>query len=91
MRASIRLGPGTSSKVRSGLYNEKLVFPLSGSAAAGSIRLEAFPGDRPVLDGTGVAGANMVRIDSKSRVSIAGFEIRNNLGVNDGSGPGDRE
>ncbi len=67
-------------------YFEKLVFPRSGSAAAGFVSLEAWPGERPALDGTGVQGADMVLIESRSWVRISGFEIRNDLGVNDGSG-----
>ena len=67
-------------------YLEKIAFPRSGNAVDGFITLQAFPGDQPVLDGTGVAGDNMVLIDSRSYVKLVGFEIRNNLGVNDGSG-----
>ncbi len=69
-----------------GPYSEKITFPASGSAGAGYITLRACSGDRPVLDGTGVNGANMVTIADRSYVRIEGFEIRNNLGVNDGSG-----
>ena len=67
-------------------YHEKIAFPRSGDAVNGLIASPAFPGDRPVLDGTGVAGDNMVLIDSRSYVKLVGFEIRNNLGVHDGSG-----
>jgi len=67
-------------------YFEKVAFPRSGSAGVGFISLEAAPGERPVLDGTGVPGSDMVRVEGRSWVRIQGFEIRNNLGVNDGSG-----
>jgi cysteine-rich repeat protein len=67
-------------------YFEKLVFPRSGNVIDGFITLQAFPGDHPVVDGTGVPGSNMVLIDSRSYIKLIGFEIRNNLGVNDGSG-----
>jgi hypothetical protein len=67
-------------------YFEKIQFPNSGSAGSGSITLEAFPGDLPVIDGTGVSGSNIVLIQNKSYVKLIGFEIRNNLNVNDGSG-----
>ena len=69
-----------------GPYFEKIVFPASGSAGGGFITLEPCIGDKPVLDGTGVSGDNMVLIANRSYVRIRGFEIRNNLGVNDGSG-----
>lgn len=67
-------------------YFEKIVFPTSGSAGAGYVSLEAAAGESPVIDGTGVSGADMVRIEDRSYVRLVGFEIRNNLGVNDGSG-----
>jgi len=79
--------PGDTIEVESGTYNEKLEFSSSGSPGL-PITLRAKPGSatRPVLDGTGIAGANMILIDSKSHVVVSGFEIRSNLGVNDGSG-----
>src|SRR5262245_16777583 len=67
-------------------YFEKIAFPRSGSAGAGAITLRAFPGEHPILDGTGVPGSDMVLIDHRSWVALVGFEIRNDLGVNDGSG-----
>ena len=66
-------------------YFEKLVFPRSGAAGAW-ITLDAWPGDQPVLDGTGVAGDHLILIESRSWVRIVGLELRNNLGLNDGSG-----
>ncbi|MFQ5512100.1 MAG: right-handed parallel beta-helix repeat-containing protein [Candidatus Krumholzibacteriia bacterium] len=79
---------GDEIHVDSGIYNEKVVFASSGDAMLGPIVLRADPGAAtpPVLDGTGVAGANMILIDTKSYVQVIGFEIVNNLGVNDGSG-----
>ena len=76
---------GDTVEVSAGVYSEKVIFPRSGSAGQ-PIILRAAPGIRPVLDGTGVTGDNMVLIDSRSHVSVIGFELRNNLGVSDGSG-----
>ena len=67
-------------------YFEKLTFPKNGSAAEGYITLEAAASEEPVIDGTGVSGSNMVLMISRSYVRLVGFQIRNNLGVNDGSG-----
>jgi cysteine-rich repeat protein len=67
-------------------YFEKLVFPASGNAGSGPITLEAFPGEQPIVDGTGVAGANLILIDTRSYIVVRGLVLRNNLGVNDGSG-----
>ncbi len=81
-------GPGDTVEVceAGGPYFEKITFPASGSLVGGFISLRACAGERPVLDGTAVAGSDMVRIENRSFVRIEGFEIRNNLGVNDGSG-----
>ncbi len=76
---------GDVIEVSSGAYHEKIVFPRSG-APGQPITLRAAAGESPVLDGTGVAGENMVWIDSKSHLRLVGFEIRNHLGVDDGSG-----
>jgi hypothetical protein len=60
---------GDTIRVRDGApYAEKITFPASGSSGGGYITLEAFPGDQPILDGTGVAGANMVLIQNRSYV-----------------------
>jgi cysteine-rich repeat protein len=78
---------GDTVQVRDGTpYFEKLVFPRSGDAGAGHIVLTAFAGEHPILDGTGVAGADMILIEDRSWVKVAGFEIRNSTGVSDGSG-----
>jgi len=81
-------GPGDTIEVDAGVYSEKLEFTSSGTSGGGPITLQAAPGAAtpPVLDGAGVSGDNMVLVDSRSHVAVIGFEIRNNLGVNDGSG-----
>ena len=76
---------GDAVEVAPGTYGEKIVFPTSGQTGA-PIVLRGTPGSRPILDGTGVPGDNMVLIDTRSHVRIEGFEIVNNLGVSDGSG-----
>ena len=77
---------GDTVRVRQATYAEKLVFPRSGDAGNGYITLTAFPGDAPIVDGTGVPGDNLVLIEDRSYLRLIGFELRNNLGVNDGSG-----
>ncbi len=76
---------GDVVEVAAGVYFEKVTFPRSGAPGM-PIVLRGAPGARPVIDGTGVAGQNMVLMASRSHLRIAGFEIRNNLGVSDGSG-----
>ena len=79
--------PGDTVRVRAAStpYLEKLVFPRSGAPGA-PIRLEAWPGEQPVVDGTGVAGDHLVLIENRSWVEVVGLELRNSLDVNDGSG-----
>jgi cysteine-rich repeat protein len=79
--------PGDVVRVREAPapYFEKLVFPRSGAPGA-PIRLEAWPGEQPVVDGTGIAGDDLILIADRSWVEVVGFELRNDLGVNDGSG-----
>jgi len=79
-------GPGDTIQVAPGVYFEKVHFPNGGSAGGGYVTLQGAPGHASILDGTGVAGSHMIRIDSKSYVKVLGLEIRNNLNVNDGSG-----
>ncbi len=77
---------GDIVQVRDGVYPEKLVFPRSGDGANGPITLVAYPGEHPILDGTAVAGQDMIRIEAGSWITVRGFEIRNDVGVTDGSG-----
>ena len=79
--------PGDTVHVRAKAtpYFEKLVFPRSGAAGAW-ITLDAWPGDQPVIDGTGVAGDHLILLESRSWVRIVGLELRNDLGLDDGSG-----
>jgi hypothetical protein len=46
-------------------YVEKLVLPRSGAPGA-YVTLEAWPGEHPVVDGTGVPGDHLVLIESRS-------------------------
>ncbi|MBU6281428.1 right-handed parallel beta-helix repeat-containing protein, partial [bacterium] len=77
--------PGDVVRLHAGTWHEKVSFPRSGSPGA-PIALEAAPGETAVLDGTGVAGSDMVRIANRSHVAVRGLEIRNLAGVTDGSG-----
>ena len=77
--------PGDTIHVRGGTYHEKLVFRHGGDES-GAITLQAAAGENVILDGTSVDGHHMVLIEDVSYVKLIGFEIRNNIGVEDGSG-----
>ncbi|MEZ6095451.1 MAG: right-handed parallel beta-helix repeat-containing protein [Pirellulaceae bacterium] len=78
--------PGSRIFVRGGVYHERIEFVASGNARDGHIVLRNYPGETPILDGTGVAGQDMVVIENLHHIRFLGFEIRNNLNVTDGSG-----
>jgi len=79
--------PGDTVHVRAKAtpYFEKVVFPRSGTSGAW-ITLDAWPGEQPIIDGTGVPGDHLILLESRSWVRIVGLELRNDLGLNDGSG-----
>ncbi len=80
---------GNTISVNGGVYSEKISFPTGGTAG-NPITLQATTGHHPVIDGTGVPGSDMILIDgtsvAKNHIVVRGLEVRNNLGVNDGSG-----
>ncbi len=68
---------GDTVYLRNGVYNEAIVLPKSGDPKTGAITLTAFPGERPILDGSGLNSADMINIDTKHDWVIEGLEIRN--------------
>jgi hypothetical protein len=74
--------PGSTVYVHSGVYNEVVKINSSGSEDKGYITITNYPGENPVLDGSGLRVpaddySGMFFIDSKSYIKISGFEIRN--------------
>ena len=70
---------GDTVYVRAGVYPERITLSRSGMASS-RITLRNYPGEVPILDGTGLSvGGQTAMIDVASRdfVTIAGFEIRN--------------
>ena len=63
-----------------GVYNESVNIGVSGSATAGQITFESYPGQTATVDGTGleVSGTQgLFNIVNQSYVTVEGFEIRN--------------
>lgn len=73
--------PGGTIYVRGGIYNERITITSSGSEDKGFITLANYPGESPILDGSGLtvpdAYTGMVFIENKAYIRISGFEIRN--------------
>ncbi|MCX6136431.1 MAG: T9SS type A sorting domain-containing protein [Ignavibacteriales bacterium] len=72
---------GCTVFVRGGVYNEAVTINVSGIATAGYITFRNYPGEQPIVDGTGLtvpAGlAGLFLIKDNSYIIIKGFEIRN--------------
>lgn len=79
--AAKSVGAGSTVYVRGGIYNERVIVQVSGSAHTGFISFRNYAGEHPILDGTGLsvpaADAGMVVIKNQSYIAIQGFEIRN--------------
>jgi hypothetical protein len=80
--ASNSVHAGDTIYVRAGVYNESVNVPVSGSALAGPITFQSYPGENAVIDGTGLIPSTsstqgLINIVNQSYISIEGFEIRN--------------
>jgi hypothetical protein len=70
---------GATVYVETGVYNESVTFPASGTSS-NYITFENYPGQTATIDGTGlsVTGTQgLINIINQSYITISGFEIRN--------------
>lgn len=79
-----KLKPGDTLYIREGVYNETVNITASGSKSGGYITISAYPGEKAVLDGTGLDPKSigtgmfaMINISDQSYIKIEGLEIRN--------------
>ena len=84
--------PGDTVYVRGGVYNELVSIVNKGSAAS-YITLQNYPGETPIIDGTGVGHDHyeigLFYIAHSSYLTIRGFELRNlitNSAIDDPAG-----
>ena len=79
--AADSLTPGDTVYVRDGVYPEAVTINVSGSAGGGYITFANYPGETPIIDGTGLtvpaAETGLILIQDQNYLIIDGFEIRN--------------
>lgn len=74
--------PGSTVHVKAGIYYEKVALNVEGNHKEGSITFRNFEKDHVTISGEGVANHpnsytdDIIFIDSKSYVTLQGFEIR---------------
>jgi hypothetical protein len=77
--AANSVSAGAAVYVETGVYNESVTFPSSGTAS-NPITFASYPGQTAVIDGTGLsvtAIQGLVNIVNHSYITVSGFEIRN--------------
>ena len=81
--AANTLAPGDTVLVRGGVYNEVVTVGVSGTATNRVVMFQNFPGETPVVDGTGLPvaqlayAAGLFEFTNGCYVTVQGFEIRN--------------
>jgi hypothetical protein len=77
--AATTVTAGATVYVESGVYNESVNFPASGTAS-NPITFASYPGQTATIDGTGLSVAStqgLINIVNQSYITVNGFEIRN--------------
>ncbi len=76
-RAALKAQPGDDVSVRGGIYNELVTISSVGSSAS-HVSFHPYPGEQPVIDGTGLGiDKNLVTFSQAAYVDFSGFEVRN--------------
>jgi hypothetical protein len=81
--AANSVNPGDTVQVEGGVYNEIVTIPTSGNATQGYITFTNYPGQSPVVDGTGLSVGSSGQTGlfslegTHNYIIIQGFEIRN--------------
>ena len=75
--AAENVSAGDTVFVRAGVYNEHLYLEENGNVTDGHIVFSAYPGEVPIIDGTGVTESSNGIVSSASYFKLLGFEVRN--------------
>jgi len=80
-KAANTVQAGDTVQVRAGTYNEIVTMKTSGNATSGYITFQNYPGEAPIVDGTGLAAGGQTGLfnleGTFNYIIIQGFEIRN--------------
>ncbi len=73
---------GDTVYIRGGVYHESVDIDVSGSATAGPVTFQSYPGEGAILDGGGLTPPTtdirgLINIEGESYVTVKGLEIRN--------------
>jgi hypothetical protein len=89
--AATTVKAGDTVNIRAGVYNEAVTPAVSGTAAAGSITFQSYPGETATIDGTGLKVTNgqsgLVNINNRNYIIVSGLEIRNFTSTSDSQVP----
>jgi uncharacterized protein DUF1565 len=80
-KAANTVKAGDTVQVRAGTYNEIVTMKTSGNSTSGYVTFQNYPGEAPIVDGTGLVAGGQTGLFSLegtfSYIVIQGFEIRN--------------
>ncbi len=68
---------GDTVFIRAGIYNECIYFDHSGNETSGYIVFTAYPGEKPIIDGTGNTDANNGILLDKAYIKLSGLAVAN--------------
>jgi hypothetical protein len=73
---------GDTVYLHGGVYHESVDIQVSGSATAGPVTFQSYPGETAILDGAGLTPPadnirGLINIENQSYVTVRGLEIRN--------------
>src|SRR5688572_7835866 len=74
--AGYKAKPGDVVYVRGGVYNETVNIVSKGTATA-PILFTAYPGEKPIFDGTGLSTTVLFSLNETEYVTASNFEVRN--------------
>lgn len=80
-KAADSMRAGDTALIRGGVYEEFVTISSSGTSREGYITFQAYPGEKPIIDGSrlkiGSGKHALIQLRKASYVVIEGFELRN--------------